>query len=57
MIVRLPPLPWMVVDPRERIQVALVRWDPQTWKGDAGTVTLDTFEASIHAEYLDVKKQ
>jgi hypothetical protein len=45
-------------DPREPLQVLLIRWDRQTWTRNdtAQTVTLEEFESTIHADYLKVIK-
>jgi hypothetical protein len=42
--------------PDEPIQVALVKWDGQTWTEHASNnkVTLPTFTATIHADYLEL---
>ena len=48
------------IDPNEPIQVVLVRFDEQTWRdtsSSGGPVTLKPFEATIHADYLEVVKR
>lgn len=43
-------------DMDEKIQVALVRFDPQTWNDTSSNqseVQLETFEAKIHVSYLE----
>lgn len=43
-------------DQDEKIQVALVRFDPQTWNDTSSNqseVQLETFEARIHVSYLE----
>lgn len=48
------------IDPNEPIQVVLVRFDEQAWRdtsSSGGPVTLKPFEATIHADYLEVVKK
>ena len=44
----------------EPIQVLLIRFDEQAWRDSSssgGPVTLKPFEASIHADYVEVVKK
>lgn len=43
-------------DPNETVQVALVRFDPQTWNDTSSNrseVQIGAFEAKIHVSYLE----
>ena len=44
------------IDPSEPIQIVRVRWHRQTWKVNLKdqTITLGEFEATIHADHLEV---
>lgn len=44
------------VSETEPLQVALVRWDAQSWDAGGATLDLGEFEATIHVEYLKVVK-
>jgi hypothetical protein len=49
---------YVTLDPNRPIEIAVVRWDKQTWfvwKGP-GRIKLPEFEATIHPDYLEVKK-
>lgn len=45
------------IDPNEPVQVVLVRFDEQAWRdtsSSGGPVMLKPFEATIHADYVEV---
>jgi hypothetical protein len=48
----------LIPDPDEPIQILRIKWDKQSWKeSDTNKdILLDPFEATIHADYLEIVK-